>query len=73
LGYYRKISPATPYIAFKAGIDNAGIEGEERAVLATAGEEAVYIWDLEEEGRVETIRTDLTGDRIQVCQLPSPG
>jgi hypothetical protein len=34
--------------------------------LATAGSQAVYIWDLEEGEIVETIRTDLTGDRIQV-------
>jgi hypothetical protein len=35
-------------------------------LLATAGEKAVYIWDLEDEQSLETIRTDLTGDRIQV-------
>jgi uncharacterized protein (UPF0262 family) len=45
------------------------VEGEERPVLATAGEEAVYIWDLEEEGSYETIRTELTGDRIQVSLI----
>jgi len=38
-------------------------------LLATAGEQAVYIWDLDEEGHMETIRTDLTGDRIQVSDL----
>lgn len=65
LGLYRKIDPPTPCVAFRARIDHE-VEGKERALLATAGEKAVYIFDLEEEGNVETIRTDLTGDRIQV-------
>jgi hypothetical protein len=44
------------------------VQGKERALLATAGEQAVYIWDLDDEESLETIRTDLTGDRIQVSQ-----
>lgn len=65
LGFYRKISPPTPCIAFRARVDNEDVEGKERALLATAGEEAVYVWDLDDEGSLETIRIDLTGDRIQ--------
>ena len=66
LGFYKKIDPPTPCIAFRARIDQEDVEGKERALLATAGSQAVYIWDLEEGEIVETIRTDLTGDRIQV-------
>jgi hypothetical protein len=50
-------------------MDNEDVEGKERALLATAGSQAVYIWDLEEGEIVETIRTDLTGDRIQVSRM----
>jgi hypothetical protein len=49
-------------------VDYEEVEGKERAVLGTAGEEAVYIWDLDEEGRVETIPTGLTKERIQVSR-----
>jgi hypothetical protein len=66
LAFYKKIDPPTPCIAFRARIDQENVEGKERALLATAGSQAVYIWDLEEGEIVETIRTDLTGDRIQV-------
>ena len=69
LGFYRKIDPPTPCVAFRARIDQEDVEGKERALLATAGSQAVYIWDLEEGELIETIRTDLTGDRIQVSQL----
>jgi hypothetical protein len=68
LGFYRKITPPTPCIAFRARIDHEDVQGKERALLATAGEQAVYIWDLDDEESLETIRTDLTGDRIQVSQ-----
>ena len=68
LGFYRKIDPPTPCVAFRARVDQEDVEGKERALLATAGSQAVYIWDLEEGELVETIRTDLSGDRIQVSQ-----
>lgn len=55
LSYYRTIKPPTSCIAFRARVDYEGEEGE-RAVLGTAGEEAVYLWDLDEVGRVEVIR-----------------
>lgn len=66
LAFYRKIVPPTPCIAFRARVDYEDVEGKERAVLASAGEEAIYIWDLDEEGSVETIPTGLNKERIQV-------
>lgn len=69
LAFYRRIVPSTPCIAFRARVDYPGEEGKERAVLGTAGQEAVYIWDLDEEGRVETIPTGLSEERIQVSPI----
>ncbi|WWD16419.1 hypothetical protein CI109_100845 [Kwoniella shandongensis] len=54
LTYFRTIRPPTDCLAFRARIDKENVEGQARAVLGTAGEEAVYIWDLEDEGRMET-------------------
>ncbi|ORX34848.1 hypothetical protein BD324DRAFT_635358 [Kockovaella imperatae] len=51
--YYRTISPPTECHAFRARVDREG--QKERAVLATAGSEALYIWDLDDASRVERI------------------
>ncbi|ORY29786.1 hypothetical protein BCR39DRAFT_162382 [Naematelia encephala] len=56
LSFYRTIQPPTACIAFRARVDYEGIEGKERAVLATAGDEAIYIWDLDDEKKVEVIQ-----------------
>lgn len=69
LRFYRKITPPTLCNAFRARVDHEDIEGKERAVLATAGPEAIYIWDLDEEGKVETVKVDIDdGERISVSE-----
>ena len=68
LAYYRTINPPTPCRAFRARVDHEGQLGKARAVLGTAGQEAAYIWDLDEEGKVETIEFGRTID-IGVCTL----
>ena len=67
LAYYRTIAPPTPCIAFRARVDYEDEEGKEKAVLGTAGAEAAYLWDLEDESKVETIKLgpEIQG-RIQV-------
>lgn len=55
LSWYRAITPPTECVAFRARVDHKGVPGKERAVLATAGEEGVYLWDLDEPDRVESI------------------
>lgn len=54
LAFYRRIMPPTDCIAFRARLDHEGTE-RERAVLGTAGEEAVFIWDLDDTEYVERI------------------
>ncbi len=69
LAYYRTIKPPTACNAFRVRADHEDEEGLERPVLGTAGEEAMYLWDLEDGSRVETIKVDLESegdDRIKV-------
>ncbi|KAK8861662.1 hypothetical protein IAR55_002485 [Kwoniella newhampshirensis] len=54
LTYFRTIRPPTNCLAFRARVDHEDVEEDARVVLGTAGEEAVYIWDLEDKGKVET-------------------
>ena len=71
LSFFRRIMPPTDCIAFRARLDHEGTDLE-RAVLGTAGEEAVYIWDLDDEDYVE--RIDISPEqqrRIQVSCLRS--
>jgi hypothetical protein len=65
----RTIKPPTACDAFRVRVDHEDDEGLERPLLGTAGEEAMYLWDLEDESRVETIKVDLESegdDRIKV-------
>ena len=69
VAYYRHIIPPTDCIAFRARVDNLG-KPNERAVLGTAGEEGVYLWDLEDQERVERIMIPLEQrQRIQVSSF----
>ncbi|WVQ93502.1 hypothetical protein IAU59_000576 [Kwoniella sp. CBS 9459] len=52
LTYYRTIRPPTECFAFRARVDKEDTE-DERAVLGTAGAQGAYIFDLEDENRVE--------------------
>lgn len=73
LSFYRQIIPPTDCIAFRARLDNEGT-AQERAVLGTAGTEAVYIWDLDDPSRVEKIPIAETDrQRIQVRRLRDGG
>lgn len=86
LEYYRKIAPPTACRAFRARADRAGTEGE-RAMLATAGERGVHIWDLEDESRpaeivsipeeeedidIQVSRSYHTAESRPLCQEPTP-
>ena len=66
MAYYRTITPPTPCIAFRVRVDHEEEEGKERVMLATAGEAAVYIFDLEERAVTETIKLhpDLHGETL---------
>ncbi|OCF40071.1 hypothetical protein I317_06146 [Kwoniella heveanensis CBS 569] len=52
LTYYRTIRPPTECFAFRARVDRADTD-DERAVLGTAGAQGAYIFDLEDESKVE--------------------
>lgn len=69
LAFYRQIIPPTTCRAFRARIDRAGTP-EERAVLGTAGIEAVYLYDLDDPSLVETIPLESSERiRLQVGRL----
>ncbi|WVQ78842.1 hypothetical protein IAT38_000933 [Cryptococcus sp. DSM 104549] len=76
LTYSKTIRPPTSCMAFRARVDKEDQEGE-RVVLATAGEEAVYIWGLDDndceryiipiENRVELTYVEFDDNYIFLC------
>lgn len=52
--HFRTLSPPTSCIAFRLHVDAAD-SNSPRAVLASAGSEAIYIWHLEEDQPMEAI------------------
>lgn len=59
LEFYRLIIPPTWCRAFRARVDYEGTP-DERAVLCTAGSAGVFVWDLDDVNRVDTIPFDPT-------------
>lgn len=74
LAFYRKITPPTACRAFRARVDRE-VTDQERVMLGTAGEEGVYLWDLDDETRKEVVEIppDPDGEEIgiQVCPAPA--
>ncbi|WVQ78840.1 hypothetical protein IAT38_000931 [Cryptococcus sp. DSM 104549] len=76
LTYNKTIRPPTSCSASRARVDKEGQEGE-RAVFATAGKEAVYIWGLDDdecerysiprEEQVQPMYVEFEDDYIFVC------
>lgn len=56
LAFYRQVTPPTPCHAFRARLDGEGTK-DERVILGTAGQEAVYLWDVEDENQEPEVIT----------------